>query len=91
MKVTDSQNVISLEFAKTLLRVLYRLDDPLDELGCICADLSDGEEKTQFSNALGEIQRLVLTELMVPIYRQHPELGRASEPGDWLYQKDESK
>lgn len=89
MENPDSNSEISAEFAKKLLRVLYGLDKPIDELSLLCEDIQSEELRMKISDALGDVMRTVLTDLIVPIYRQHPELGRASEPGNWLYHDDD--
>jgi hypothetical protein len=82
MESTNSQ--ISVEFAKTLLSALYRMDQPINELSEICGELPEGTLKERLFGATGNLMNILLSELMVPIYRQQPSLGTASEPGPWL-------
>lgn len=77
-------NQINIKFAMQLLRSLYNLDRPLNELNLICAGMEDGPIKTQFANLLSDIMGDLLCDVMVPIYAAQPSLGRASEPGPWL-------
>jgi hypothetical protein len=82
METTNGQ--ISVEFAKTLLRALYNTDQPINELSAICGELPEGSLKERLFAATGSLMSIVLTDIMVPIYRQQPSLGTASEPGPWL-------
>lgn len=84
MNSMENKEQISLEFAKELLRALYALDKPLNELSSIYEQMQDGLLKTQLYESLGEIFDKVLSDLMVPIYKHQKTLGRASEPGAWL-------
>lgn len=90
MNNPDGNSEISAEFAKKLLRGLYGLDKPIDELALLCEEIQSEELRMKISDALGDVMRTVLTDLIVPIYHQRPELGRASEPGDWLSQDGEA-
>jgi len=70
--------------AKALLRALYKLDGPVNRLFEILASMPPGTERDHFKDALSDLVGIVLSDLMVPIYRIQPHLGRASEPGPWL-------
>jgi len=82
--MSDLPEQISLSLAKDLLKSLYSLDQPINELSAICGELPDGELKKRLIAATGDLMFIVLTDLMVPIYRRQPTLGTASEPGDWF-------
>ena len=75
---------IQPELAKHLLAILYALDKPLDLIWDIEKEMVACPQKELLQQALGEIMFVTLGDLMVPIYRRQPNLGRASEPGSWL-------
>lgn len=70
--------------AKHLLAILYALDKPLDLIWDIEKEMVACPQKELLQQALGEIMFVTLGDLMVPIYRRQPNLGRASEPGPRL-------
>jgi hypothetical protein len=82
--MSNLNNQISEEFAKQLLKSLYKLDMPIGLLDSIASKLKDDKDKELISEAIAGIMSITLSELMVPIYHLHPSLGRASEPGEWI-------
>jgi len=77
------ERTISESFAKQLLRALYSLDKPIGKLDSLLPDLPPGPHE-EVRTAIGDLMHVLLTDLMVPLYRLHPQLGSASEPGPWL-------
>jgi len=82
--MSNSENQIDEAFAKQLLRVLYKLDVPLGQLDVLISQTDDQETKVVLFGIMSEIMDITLNEMMIPIYKCHPSLGRASEPGTWL-------
>ena len=80
----DMSEKISVDFAIDILKALYGLDPYMGKISEVCDQLPDGDLKFKLTQNLGEIMGIVLSNLMVPIYRQHPSLGSASAPGSWL-------
>ena len=78
---------ISESFAKQLLRALYSLDKPIGMLDSVIPDLPPGPHEL-VKIAIGDLMSVLLTDLMAPLYRLHPQLGSASEPGAWLGESD---
>ena len=78
---------ISESLAKRLLRALYDLDDPIQRLDRFLSGMPPGADQDFVKSALGDLMGIITSDLMVPIYREHPQLGRASEPGAWLNEK----
>lgn len=77
---------ITEAFAKEILRALYRLDEPTGQIDAAISGLPDGDAKRQLVEALGRTMDIVLSDLMVPLYAAHPQLGCANEPGPWLHE-----
>ena len=75
---------MSESMAKSVLHALYKLDGPINRMSEVLVTLPPGAERDQLRKELGDLMLAILTDLMVPIYRLHPQLGRASEPGPWL-------
>jgi hypothetical protein len=75
---------ISIDFAINLLKNLYNLDIYMGEISEVCDQLLDDDKKNKLVQALGGLMYAILNDLMIPIYRQHPALGTADEPGPWL-------
>jgi hypothetical protein len=75
---------IDESLAKELLRALYGLDSKLNRLDSLVSSLGDSDLKRSFQEVLGELMGDITCDLMVPIYAEHGQLGRASEPGSWL-------
>lgn len=82
--VAPSAPQISEEFAKQLLRAMYALDEPIGKLDSILGLMPEGEAKDRLVAVIGDLMCGVSDELMLPIYRARPGLGRVSEPGEWL-------
>ena len=78
------EQIIDERFAKHLLRALYSLDRPIGEVGQCISALPPGPDRERLKTVIGDVMFIVLNDLMVPLYRLHPQLGRASEPGPWL-------
>ena len=81
--LNESKN-ISEAFAKQILTSVYSFDKSIGRLDIICSALPDNEMKKKFITELSELMRISLTELLVPVYRERPSLGRASAPGPWF-------
>jgi hypothetical protein len=75
---------ISEALTKELLRAMYKLDEPLGRIDEVLSGLEPGESRDKLAAALSDVMSMVLSQLMVPLYRLHPGLGRASEPGPWI-------
>lgn len=75
---------ISEAFAKELLRALYKMDAPIGQLDTILTNIPPGKDRDNFKIALGTLMGIVLSELMAPIYKAQPQLGTASQPGQWF-------
>ncbi len=82
--MNDSNKQINEQFAKQLLKALYKLDIPLGDLDNLILRTDDPATKEALFRIMSQIMETMLNELMVPIYRCHPSLGCASEPGAWL-------
>jgi hypothetical protein len=82
--MSDSENQISEEFAKQLLKALYKLDAPVGRLDVLASKTEDKDAKKIISEIVGEMMEITLNELMIPIYKCHPSLGRASDPSIWI-------
>ncbi len=79
---------ISKDFAIQLLTGMYGLDQYVINLDKILSELDDGvgtaEFKAEFRELLAGMMFHILDDLMLPIYKQHADLGSVSTPGDWL-------
>jgi len=87
--MSDLNSEISEDFAKKLLRSLYKLDSPIGALDRLISNTDDPDLKSSLVEITSSLMDITLSKLMVPIYRHHPSLGRASEPGPWLHEDDE--
>lgn len=82
--MNDMNNQISEDFAKKVLKGLYKLDEPIGALDLVISKTDDLELKNSLFEIMSSLLDITLNELMVPVYQCHPSLGRASEPGPWL-------
>ena len=82
--MNNPNNQISEDFAKQLLMALYKLDTPIGLLDVLISKTDDMAVKESLTKIMSDLMDVTLNELMIPIYRCQPSLGRASEPGSWL-------
>jgi hypothetical protein len=83
-----SDQPITEELTKELLRRLYALDKPINRLSDVASELEQGELRTELVRAIGDIMRDVTFELIAPLYRFYPHLGNFAEPGEWIHDSD---
>ena len=75
---------IGEEFAKDILRACYALDARLADIESVCLSAVDGAERDKLKETFSSLVTLVSARILVPIYQQHPNLGRVMDPGPWL-------
>lgn len=85
--MSDMKSQISEDFAKKMLKGLYKMDEPIGALDHLMSKTDDLEIKSALFEIMSSLMDITLNELMVPVYQCHPSLGRASEPGPW-FEKD---
>ena len=62
------------KLAEQLLEKLNKLPTPLGDAVELIAQISDGDEKKRFQEAIGEVMAKAHFDLMGPIYEQYPDL-----------------
>ena len=75
---------IGEEFAKDILSACYALDARLAEIETVFLSAVNGPERDKLKKTFSSLVTLVGARILVPIYQQHPNLGRVMEPGPWL-------
>ncbi len=75
---------ISEDFAKELLMACYALDARMRDLEEDCLNHCDDQKRVEWEKTFSHLVTIVGSRLMVPLYQQHPQLGRIMEPGPWL-------
>ena len=77
---------ISENFAKELLTECYALDVRFRDLEAICLSSCESHKTGELKKLFTDLVTMVGSRFMVPLYQQHPHLGRIMEPGSWLEQ-----
>jgi len=78
------RKIISEEFAQQLLAACYELDVRLSAVESLCAESVDTATAEKQKEAFAELLTVLGADIMLPLYTQHPQLGRIMEPGSWL-------
>lgn len=60
--------------AEQLMKKLKELDAPFDDATDLVDEITDDAERLRFRKELGELAGNVYVKLMVPIFRQYPDL-----------------
>ena len=60
--------------AEKLVATYHRLNDCLNEASVLIGAIPDAEEQRRFRRALGEMMQSAWVDLMLPIFREFPDL-----------------
>jgi gamma-glutamylcyclotransferase (GGCT)/AIG2-like uncharacterized protein YtfP len=80
----NERTEIDNNLAKRILAACYVIDAQLRHIEESALDSLDEPNSKNIKQLFSELTTLIGAEIMVPIYMEHPELGRVMEPGDWL-------